>query len=323
MAQPVIDPSRAKFMPEMLPEILNESSVSTTGCRIASYVLRDRRAVIENAHVFTQTANLDFVVSCDSLERARIRSNVYSLTDRRRYNKFVAKDTIDFSAIMTAGGPTANVRSGWHITFRKPLPVDKLREGGALDSNEETIADSVNLADNLNLGTIPYYQSLMNIDPAKMFDQVIPVEKSMAALAAGGEAQIGGSQIPANGNLIVLLGIMVDTTPLPVTPDDTFVVVDRDADADYIKIDVTGMPDNLYVPCYIPAVDKLDIRIESTTGSSGSTIPCGFLYGIRKLTVADYIRWEIGYRSPIARSESLALISRYPEVAKRIQAGLL
>ena len=323
MAQPVIDPSRAKYMPEMLPEILNEASVSTTGCRIASYVLRDRRAVIENAHVFTQTANLDFVVSCDSLERARIRSNVYSLTDRLRYNKFVAKDTIDFSAIMTAGGPTANVRSGWHITFRKPLPVDKLREGAALDSTEETIADSVNLADNLNLGTIPYYQSLMNIDPAKMFDQIIPVEKSMAALAASSEAQIGGSQIPANGNLVVLLGIMVDTTPLTASPDDTFIVVDRDADADYIKVDVTGMPDNLYVPCYIPAVDKLDVRIESTTGSGGSTIPCGFVYGTRKLTVGDYIRWELGYRSPIARSEAMTLISRYPELAKRIQAGLL
>ena len=92
----------------------------------------------------------------------------------------------------------------------------------------------------------------MNIDPAKMFDQVIPVEKSMAALAAGGEAQIGGSQIPANGNLIVLLGIMVDTSVFAATPDDTFIVVDRDADSDYVKVDITGMPDNLYVPATFP-----------------------------------------------------------------------
>lgn len=326
MATPVVDPSKIKYFPEMLPEALNEPSVSVAGQKVASYNMSDRRCVIENIECMTPTANLDLVVSTDSGEKCRIRSDSPANNDPRRYHKISARETMDFSAIMTAGGPTANVRFRWNMTFRRPLPIDKRREGAQLDTEEGPISELVNLDDNLSLGTIPYWQSLMHIDPAKLFDDVIPVDKELAAMAAASESVVGGSPINVpnpNSQLIVLLGVMIDRTALPATPSDTFLVIDRDIDSDYVRLDVTAITSNQYIPCYIPALKKLEVRVESATGSGGGVIPVGFSYGIRKLNVADYIRWKLPYNSPIARSDAQALISKYNSTAKKIQAGMI
>jgi len=326
MASPIVDPAKGKYFPEMLIEALNEPSVSTLGQKVAGYQFVDRRVTLERAEIITATANMDMVISADSAEKARIRSDSPTINDARRYHKISAKESLDVSMIMTAGGPTANVRSNWNMTVRKPLPVDKLREDIALDSREEEIAELVHLADNLSLGTIPYYQSLCNVDLAKMFDDVIPVDKELAAMAASSESIIGGRAIEVsnqNSHLVVLTGIMVDTTPLPATPDDTFLVVDRDNDPDYMRLDITALTDNVYYPCFIPAIKKLEVRIESATGSGGAVVPCGFSYGVRKLNVSDHIKWEIPLNSPIARSDAQKIITDYPTMAKKIQAGLM
>jgi hypothetical protein len=193
-----------------------------------------------------------------------------------------------------------------------------------LDTVEGPIADLVHLEDFLSLGTISYYQSLAKIDPAKMFDDVIPVDKVLPVIAAGGESIVGGTAINVpnpNSQLIVLLGVSFDSSAM-ATPDDTFLVVDRDTDPDYMKLDVTGMPDNGYLPCYVPAIKKLEVRIESTTGIVAS--PCGFYYGVRKLNVGDHIRWNLGFpNAPLARADAQALITKYPDIAKRMQAGLI
>jgi hypothetical protein len=324
MAIAVVDPSKAKYFPEMIPEVLNETSVTTGGNQVAQYILQDRIATLENFAVFTQTANLNGVVTCDSREVIRSRSDAPSLTDPRRYSKVTARESIDVSLVMASGGPTANVRSSWFITTRKPLAVDKLRRGDVLDDAEKAVSDAVALGDYIDLGVIPRHQSLLNIDPSKMFDDIVIVERNMAAIAAGGEAVIGGKAINAYNKLIVLLGVYVDTGILAAgTPDDTFFIVDRDADTALMKLDITGMPDNLFVPCYIPAIDKLNVRITSTTGTGALTVPCGFMYGIRPLTAIDRLQWNIGWNSPIAKSDAANLYSRYPDLVSRIRAGII
>ena len=95
-----------------------------------------KRQVIESAEVHTQTANLDLVISTDGSEKARIRSDAQTLQDRNRIMKLRARQHIDFTGIMTAGGPTTNVRSRWNMTIRKPTTVYKRRNDIALDTSE-------------------------------------------------------------------------------------------------------------------------------------------------------------------------------------------
>ena len=326
MASPIVDPAKVKYFPEMLPEILNEPSVTTAGQRVASYVLSDRMLTIEQASVVTQTAALDMIVSSDSRERARIRSDAYVLTDPFRRTKITARESAEIRLQHATGGPTANVRSGWEMTFRKPLAVDKLRAGITLDTTEQPIADALHIAENLALGMIPYNKSLLKLDHSSLFTDVIPVEKTMAAIAAGGKSIIGGSAISSatiNDQLIVLLGVMIDPTCLAGgAPSDTFVVVDRDNDPNYIKLDITGMPAMLYVPCYIPAINKLEVRVESTTGTAANTVHCGFMYGVRPLNFMDHLKWESPYNSPLARTKSLDIFRQYPSQVQAMLAGV-
>jgi len=322
MASPNVDPSKARYFPEMLIEAVNQSSISTSGETIAQYRLEDRHAAIEQAEVVTQTANLDMVISTDGSERARLRSDAQTLLDVRRRMKLNARQQIDFTGIMTAGGPTTNVRCRWNLTFRKPLSVDKLRSGIQLDTEELAIAEELRLVDNLALGSIPYHQSLLDIDANKMFDEVIFVERNQAIIAAGAEATIGGAKINANGQLIVLLGVMLDTAILGAgTADDTFLIVDRDSDPEYMKLDITAMPDNVYLKCYVPAVKDLKVYIRSATGTSADGV--GFIYGIRDITLADRIRWGLPFPSPTAKLEAQRLVKDYPKFVRSIAAGVM
>lgn len=327
MANAILDPDKAKYFPEMGIEILNETSVTTAGQSVAQYTLNDRIAILENAEVFTGTALVDMVISADSHERARIRSDVPLLADTKRYNKITAKETLDVTLIHTAGGPTSNIRSRWNLTFRRPLPADKVRDKKQLIDEEKTVSDMTNLEDYISFGIIPYNQSLLKIDPAKHFEDIVPVERKLAAMAASSESIIGGSEISVpnpDTQVLVLLGLMFDTTCFGAgTADDTFIIVDRDNDPTYMKIDVTGMPDNLYMPCYIPAIKKLKVYVSSATGTGGNTVPCGFTYGVRPLNVADYIRWGLKPASTKATLDMQNLIKNYPETAQRLKAGMI
>ena len=324
MASPTIDPYRAKFFPEMLIEAVNEASISTSGESIAQYRLEDRYAVIESAEVHTQTANLDLVISTDGSEKARIRSDAQTLQDRNRIMKLRARQHIDFTGIMTAGGPTTNVRSRWNMTIRKPTAVYKRRNDIALDTSEVDLEKDLNIDENIMLGVIPHDESLLKIDPSKMFDDIIIVERELAIIAAGGEGVIGGAKIdvPAAGRqLAVLLGVMVDTAMLGAgTADDTFLVVDRDQDSEYMKLDITALPDNVYVPCFVPAIRSLKVYVQSTTGTSADG--CGFVYGLRDLTAIDRIKWNLPPGSATGRAEIESLMQRYPKILKGIKAGL-
>jgi hypothetical protein len=309
----------------MLIEAINQSSISTSGESIASYRLEDRNVTIEEAEVVTQTANLDLVISTDGSEKARIRSNAYTNRDRNRFMKLRAQKHIDFSGIMSAGGPTTNVRSRWNLTMRKPLVVDKRRDDIALDTAELDIEQDLHLDENLMLGTIPYNHSLLNIDPHKMFDDIIIRERDQAVIAAGGTGVIGGSEVyvpSADQQLIVLLGVMVDTGLLGAgTPDDTFLIVDRDNDPEYMKLDITAMPDNTYLNCFVPATRKLKVYLSSATGTAADGV--GFIYGIRDLSVRDRIAWNLPPGSATAKMNIESLVQKYPKVYKSIKAGLM
>jgi len=263
------------------------------------------------------------VIAGDSGEKIRIRSNVPTDTDVLRYAKVIARNTLDVSMIMTVGAG-ANLWSRYNITVVDPLPVDKVRYGENLDADEVPIADELRLDQSLSLGTIGYHPSLLNIDPGKMFDEVIIVERLLAAMAANSETIISGHQVLINpGTVAVLLGVMIDTTNISASASDTYVKVDRDGDYGYMQLDVTALPDNLYVPCFVPALETLKVYVTSVTGSAGQTVPAGFIYGVRPLNIRDHELWGIPYSSPIKTAEVKELLGKNPRIASSIKAGVI
>ena len=38
--------------------------------------------------------------------------------------------------------------------------------------------------------------------------------------------------------------------------------------SEYMKLDITALPDNVYVPCFVPAIRSLKVYVQSTTGTS-------------------------------------------------------
>jgi hypothetical protein len=325
MATAIIDPSKARLFPEMLIEALSQDSITTGSEKVASYVLRDKHVLLEDPQV-ESTSGLDLIISPDGGERTRIRSNAVISTDARRATKIRARQTLDVSMQM-ASGSASNIWTRYNLTVRKPLTVDKLRYDMSLDALEAQVADSLLLEDHLSIGTIPYHESLLNIDPSKKFDEIIPVEKSMTALSAASEAVIGGAEITARpGELVVLLGVMLDTSifATAVAPaNDTYLVVERDGQPDYMKLDYTAMADGLYHKCYVPAVEKLRVTVESATGSGAAAYPAGFYYGTRKLGLADYVRWDLPVPTPTLRADIETLKAKQPRIFASIKAGVL
>jgi hypothetical protein len=322
MAIPFVDPNRVKYPPEMLIEAINQVAVTTGGDTVASYRFTNKHVTFENPHV-ESTANLDFIVATDSGEKVRIRSNVPTDTDPLRRTKVLARNTLDVSMQMTVGAG-ANVWSRYNITVRKPLPVDKLRYDENLDANEVPISDSLNLDQALSIGTIGYHPSLLNIDPGKMFDEIITVERLLTAMAANSESVIGGAQVLINpGTVAVLLGVMIDTTNISASASDTYLMVDRDGDYGYMQMDVTALPDNLYVPCFVPAIETLKVWVKTITGSAGQTVPAGFIYGVRPLNISDHLLWGIPYSSNIKTAEVNELLSKNQRTANMIKAGVI
>jgi hypothetical protein len=331
MGNTICDPSKAKFWPEMLIEGLNQASITTDPATVASYLFKDRSVVIENPTV-ESTANLDFVVSADSNEKYRIRSNVPTFTDVARMSKVTARKSLTVQMQMAAGN-ASNVWSRFNLTVRRPTVVDKCRYNDVLSNDKSAglseieVAEALGIDDLLSIGYIPNTMSLLKIDPSKMFEDIIPVDKSVTAIGASSIGYIG-SQIPVSENKVaVLLGMMVDSsvfTGAGVGPGDTYLCMDRgDLQPYYQKIDITSCADGLYMPCFIPVLDNFKVYIESATGSGGAAIPAGFIYGVRDRTIIDYEHWGIPYSSPVVRSEALDILNKNQKIALPLKAGII
>jgi hypothetical protein len=277
--------------------------------------------IVENPR-FDGTALMDFIATADSREKARIRTDVPSATEALNRMKVVARKTLDLSFQMTAGAVTDKY-CRYNMTIRKPNVLDKLRNGENIATEEQAFSDVLKLEDNLSIG-VPYYESLLNIDPSKRFEEIIPVERKLAAMAAGDIAVIGGAQVNIPpGWLGVLLGVMVDITAFAgVGVGDTFLIVDRDDDPTMMKLEIKGCADGLYMPCYLPFLNSTKVYLESATGSGGNIIQAGFFYGLRKMTDSDYVRWGLSFPTPLQASEASRILSQYPKTLAGLKSGV-
>jgi hypothetical protein len=321
-----LDPYKVRYPPESWIEILNEASVTTGGQIVAEYQCSPHMLFIENPFV-EFIANLDMVIGIDgSAEVEKLRADAQTINDVD-WHRLVATNSASVMLRMSTGGPTANVYSGWNLTVRDPTVADKSMFGIDMDAADMAILKDPkrSLEANLAFNLIPRHPSLLFDDTFKMFDDIIEYSYDLGAVAANSNTFVGPELHCHPEEVWCLLGVRIHSTHFLGVFSDSFVCIDRDNDSELMKLDASGMVDMFTYRCYMPFTNKMQMRIESITGSGGNNIYAGFIIGRRKATVIDHLRWKenFKYKNPIDEASAEKLLAQHPEIISMVKAGVV
>jgi len=335
-------PQKVRYPPESLIEAQRTVLVTMGDTPLASYLVDPYYAQLEDFHFDVGGGPADIMVGTDGYaEKMRLVNN--SIFPNWN-NQFPAKITAQRSIEIRARAQLANIAnfySRYNLTVRRPYIIDKIMMGLDLTAEEEDLAvnllgdksNPIDLYDRINIGVLPNqscfnYMSLLGNEILDTFDdQIFTVTRTLTPLANSDKIHAAANVV---GNFLnpsyqkevwVLLGIWCDWPALPVA-NNSFITIDRDDDPDYMKLDVTALPRNHLVRCYIPFIEELRVFLESAAGSVGAPIGVGYVYGCRTMSILDHELWDVPYNSQIERNESLKLVERYG-LKNMMKAGLV
>ena len=335
-------PQKARYPPESLVEAQRTVAVGVGDSQLASYLVDPFYAQVEQLHFDTLTGPADVMIGTDGYaEKLRIRNNaIFPNWNREFPAKIVAQRSIEIRARAQLAA-IANFYSRYNITVRRPYIIDKIIMGLDLTAEEEDIAvnllgdkaNPIDLYDRLNIGVLPNqscfnYMSLLGDEILDTFDdQIFSVTRTIVPLAASDKPHAAPNVVgnflnpPYQKEVWVLLGVWIDWPHLPVA-NDSYITIDRDDDSDYMKLDVTALPRNHLVRCYVPFIEELRVYLESATGSATEDIGVGYVYGCRNMSIIDHELWDVPYNSQVERNEALKLVERYG-MKNMMKAGLV
>ena len=287
----MFDPTKAKYYPEELPEAIaiNAAASTASGTEIASYSSFSPY-VMQLKKLWTwQTvgaASVTLRVDIDS-GHAVIESPLPSRSTLFHADlDLIAQDNMDLWSVGVTG---AGLNSYYTYTMRvtKPTIFEKIKHSITLTDDEKALADEFNIKSKHLAGIL----ASRGVN-TEQFKKIYEVARRVT-VAAGGNTRVGRIINVKKGEKAVILGIAVDSTAaiaLAAGANDTFFTLNRDSsDTSYIRLDCASMPTlNYETPCYIPAIDKHEILIESV---AGGTIPVRYRYGVANLTLMEKIRW--------------------------------
>jgi len=287
----MFDPTKAKYYPEELPEAIAINAAASTagGTEIASYSSFSPY-VMQLKKLWTwQTvgaASVTLRVDIDS-GHAVIESPLPSRSALFHADlDLIAQDNMDLWSVGVTG---AGLNSYYTYTMRvtKPTIFEKIKHSITLTDDEKALADEFNIKSKHLAGIL----ASRGVN-TEQFKKIYEVARRVT-VAAGGNTRVGRIINVKKGEKAVILGIAVDSTAaiaLAAGANDTFFTLNRDSsDTSYIRLDCASMPTlNYETPCYIPAIDKHEILIESV---AGGTIPVRYRYGVANLTLMEKIRW--------------------------------
>ena len=289
-----IDPTKAKYFPEVLPEAITTTS-STSGVTIASYAAFSPFAMFLKDLWTNQAVTGESIRIDTDSGHGVIESPLISRPDRLPVEQdLLIEDSMDMWALGAA------VKSYFAYTLRitKLTVFEKIKLGLTLTSEEKALADKYDIKKKYLAGI------LKKID-SPQFKKIIEVTKEVT-VTAGSNTRVGRFINVKQGEKAVLLGLAADSATVVsgVGSTDTYLTINRDvSDSSYVKLDTAAMPTIDYeMGCYIPALDRLEILLESVTGIS--KLPIRYVYGIADLTVIEKIKW--GRESTLTDAERLS-----------------
>jgi len=320
-----IKPSLAKYIPEDIPgagvvDLVNGTPYSVESIARFSKIPGEYLVTLLSFGLLA-SANVTFYTDVDGTFRT-IDSETYGCyhLDKDEDVFVSAKSTMYLKLLSDADVSDYPIR--YLIRVSKPSIIEKLLYGVALTDEDTPLNNRFNLGDRVLSRDIPILKPVL----------VSRKQIARKITATGGDnPQIGETITVPKNRYIVLDEIAVDgyeTSPTDVT--DNFIVVDRDLDDEYVKLNCFAMPPFVYnttpgdltpdiplsypMKMSIPAVDKLSIHLEN--GSNVTNWRVRFKYSTYVLTIPDKIRWGITLTSD---EESLAVAN---DLHGKVKAGL-
>jgi len=317
-----IKPSLAKYVPEDIPGASVVDLVSGTPYSVESI---SRFSKIPGEYLVTllsfgllASANVIFYTNPDGTNRV-IDSETYSCyhLDEDEDVFVSARSSMHLKLLSDAGVSDYPIR--YLIRVSKPSVLEKLLYGIPLSDADIPLNNMFNLSERVLRNDLPVHKPML----------VSRRQIARKITASGGDnPQVGETITVPKNRYVVLDEIAVDGYESGVT--DNFIVVNRDIDDEYVKLNCFAMPPFVYnttpgdltpdIPLSysmkigIPAVDKLSVYLEN--GSGVTNWRARFKYSMYVLTVPDKLRWGIALtpeEETIAEENNLRL---------KVKAGL-
>lgn len=286
------DPTKAKYFPEELPEAIAINAAASTagGTSIASYASFSPY-VMSLKKLWTWrtagAASVTFRLDIDS-GHAVIESPLPARSALFPSDiDLIAQDNLDMWSVgVTAAGLNSYYTYVMRVT--KPTIFEKIKNSITLTDDERALGDEFDIKRKYLAGILGARSA-----GTEQFKKIYEVARAVT-VAAAGSTRVGRIINVKRGEKAVLLGIAVDSTAaiaIAAGANDTFFTLNRDSsDTSYIRLDCASLPTlNYETPCYIPALDKHEILIESVTGVAA--LPVRYRYGVANMTLMEKIRW--------------------------------
>jgi hypothetical protein len=279
------DVTKCRYFPEEVPEAI-VTTASTSGTSIASYAAFNPFVMFLKKMWTGQTPGTTIRLDSDS-GHAVIESPLVTRPARLPVDMdLIAQESMDLWAV----GTMFPSYCAYTARVTKPTIFEKIKHSITLTDDEKALADEFDIKRKYLAGIL----TARNADTAQ-FKKIYEVAREVT-VAAGSNTRVGRIVNVKRGEKAVLLGIAVDRDAVSAAfggpgANDTYFTLNRDViDSAHISLDCLAMPSLDYeIPCYIPALDRHEIIIESTTGIT--SLPVRYRYGVANLTLMEKIRW--------------------------------
>jgi len=260
------------------------------------------------------TTGISFYVNTDGTFRI-IDSQSYACynLDRDEDVYVSAKTTLALSLFSDAIANNIPIR--YLIRVSRPSVIEKILLGVRLSDKDTPLNNKFGLGDMLMSGYVPKRIPLLVVRKQ--------IARTITALADA-NPQIGETITVPKNRYVVLDELAVDGHEAGVT--DNFIVVDRDLNDEYVKLNCFAMPPFITdvlpnIPLSnpmkvgIPALDKISVHLENGSGVTDWRVR--YKYSIYVLTIPDKIRWGI------ALTPSEETIAKNKDLSDKTKAGLV
>jgi hypothetical protein len=280
------DPTKCKYFPEEIPEAIAITAAASTasGTSIASYAsfspyVMSLKKMWTSPVTSAATLRLDIDSGHAVIESPLTARSVLFPSDI----DLIAQENMDLWGV---GVDAANFYFAYTARVTKPTIFEKIKHSITLTDDEKTLADEFDIKRKFLAGILGARGT-----NTEQFKKIYEVARSVTVVAAG-STRVGRIINVKRGEKAVLLGMSVDNAAaIAVGANDTYFTLNRDvSDTAHIKLDCASMPPlNYGMTCYIPALDKHEILIESVTGIAAFDVR--YIYGVANLTLMEKIRW--------------------------------
>lgn len=274
---------QARFYPEILPD----TQVLTVGAGNIENILDLRRIEpkwVQFRDFASQNSLNNFLRIVN--DRKSYDIDTIDLKDLQP-NAFNVVGTEFLTARLNAVAGVANFLLNYTLAVFEPSVAHKILYNKVLTSEEEDIADRLNLKREVQNGLLPLQIDYKLQREYELVDARRTFTYGDGAFTAAGETI---DRIPAlKDEIVVLEGISAGTIS-PIA-DNLRIIVDRDGISDYLELPVYAFnyADDIDVKCFVPALRELRLRAVSNVAGTANV-----RYTIAKYRLTDLLKIRFG-----------------------------